>query len=170
MKKRILFSFVTMCFCMAFVSVSMAGNLEMPKGPVILTVSGKIAHTNVDSKAEFDREMLMALGMKTIKTMTPWYDHAVVFEGPLGSDLLEKLGVTSGMMKVRALNDYVADVPVNFLQGTGAILAMKADGQTMRVRDKGPLFIIFPFDDRPELKNDSYYVRSVWQIKSIHFE
>lgn len=157
-------------FSFSLSSIVLAGGLADPKGPVILSVTGQIEHTNFDNRADFDRDMLVDLGMATIKTKTPWHDGPITFQGPTGISFLEKIGVTSGVMKVRALNNYVADVPVShFLEG-GAILAMKVDGKFMRVRDKGPLFIIFPFDDRPELQNDSYYTRSVWQIKSIHVE
>jgi hypothetical protein len=37
----------------------------------------------------------------------------------------------------------------------------------MAVREKGPLFIIYPFDSAPELKNARYYSRSAWQLKAI---
>jgi hypothetical protein len=37
----------------------------------------------------------------------------------------------------------------------------------MPVRDKGPLFVIYPFDAQPELRNAIYYSRSAWQLRSI---
>ncbi len=160
-------------FLSLFVFTSAQGyaeGLSHPKGPVILTVTGKIAHTNGEGSAQFDRDMLMNLGMVSFTTGTPWHDRRIKFEGPSGRSLMKALGVTKGTMKVRALNDYVADVPVQDFFVTGAILAMKADGKPMRVREKGPLFIVYPYDSDPDLQNDSYYTRSVWQIKSIHIE
>ena len=41
------------------------------------------------------------------------------------------------------------------------------DGTPMPVRDKGPLFAVYPFDAQPELRNAVYYSRSAWQLKSI---
>ena len=38
-----------------------AGNLPSPTGPVVLTVSGRIANTNAGKTAEFDLAMLEAL-------------------------------------------------------------------------------------------------------------
>jgi len=35
------------------------------------------------------------------------------------------------------------------------------------VRDKGPLFMIYPFDAQPELRSAVYYSRSVWQLSEI---
>lgn len=37
----------------------------------------------------------------------------------------------------------------------------------MSVRDKGPLFLIYPFDDNPDLFDEVYFGRSVWQIAQI---
>jgi hypothetical protein len=37
----------------------------------------------------------------------------------------------------------------------------------MPVREKGPLVIIFPFSDRPELRNAVQYSRAVWQLRSL---
>ena len=47
------------------------------------------------------------------------------------------------------------------------ILATRMDGQLMSVRDKGPLFLIYPFDLDSGLYNEKYFARSVWQIKEI---
>jgi hypothetical protein len=41
------------------------------------------------------------------------------------------------------------------------------DQHAMTVRDKGPLFIIYPYDSNPDLKAQKYYSRSVWQIARI---
>jgi hypothetical protein len=40
----------------------------------------------------------------------------------------------------------------------------------MPVSDKGPFFIIYPFDSFEELKNELYYSRSAWQVRSITIE
>ena len=37
----------------------------------------------------------------------------------------------------------------------------------MAVREKGPLFVIYPFDADPSLFNEKYFNRSVWQVKAI---
>jgi hypothetical protein len=40
----------------------------------------------------------------------------------------------------------------------------------MEIADKGPLFIVFPYDDVEEVRNALFYSRSVWQIHSIEIE
>jgi hypothetical protein len=44
---------------------------------------------------------------------------------------------------------------------------MKRDGEEMPIRDKGPLFIVYPFDSAEELQSEQYYSRAVWQVKEL---
>jgi len=147
-----------------------ASALEAPQGNVILTVGGNISQSNVDGEAHFDRQMLEALEQHTLTTATPWTEGVSTFEGPLGRALLDAVGAQGTTLKVIAINDYSAEVPVSDLQQLPVILAMKADGVNLRVRDKGPLFVIYPFDDDASLATEVYYGRSVWQIKRIEVE
>ena len=66
-----------------------------------------------------------------------------------------------------ALNDYRVDIPVADVQRFDVILARLLDGQPMAVREKGPLFVMYPFADHAELRNAVYYSRCAWQLKAI---
>lgn len=147
-----------------------AADLPQPQGRVILTVSGNIENTNAPGEARYDRAMLEQLESRVTETTTPWFEGKKSFEGPLGRALLDQVGAKGEVLKVQALNDYVADVPVKDFYDYDVILAMKLDGKKMRIRDKGPLFIIYPFDEHEELRNELYNNRSVWQIKAIRVE
>jgi hypothetical protein len=50
------------------------------------------------------------------------------------------------------------------------LLARLLDDKPMAVRDKGPLFIIYPFDSSAELRTTVYFSRSAWQLKSIEVQ
>jgi hypothetical protein len=149
------------------VSVVQAHELPAPQGDVILTVSGNITRTNGDGLARFDRAMLQDLQQGTITTATPWFEAAHDFSGPLGMALLDAVGAQGANLRVIALNDYAATVPTSDLRDLGVVLATRLDGQVMSVRDKGPLFLIYPFDDNPDLFDEVYFGRSVWQIARI---
>ncbi|SEN53429.1 hypothetical protein SAMN04488003_12026 [Loktanella fryxellensis] len=144
-----------------------AADLPSPTGPVVLTVTGQIAHTNADGTAQFDQAMLDALPQRTTTAVTPWLEGSHSFSGPLGSALLDAVGADGARLRVVALNDYAADVPAQDLRDFDVIFATAIDGQALTVRDKGPLFLIYPFDERPELFNEVYFGRSVWQIVRI---
>ncbi|HCQ7773629.1 oxidoreductase, partial [Enterobacter kobei] len=51
-----------------------------------------------------------------------------------------------------------------------AILALKVNGEYMRIRYKGPSFIVYPYDSLPELNNQIYYSRSAWQVSKMKIE
>jgi hypothetical protein len=50
------------------------------------------------------------------------------------------------------------------------IVAHKMNGQSIPVKTKGPLFIVYPYDSKPELRALTYYERSAWQLKSLTLE
>lgn len=54
-----------------------------------------------------------------------------------------------------AIDDYKAEGPIADLTEKGAFLAFAADGRRLTVRDKGPLWLLYPFDARPDLKRKS---------------
>ena len=144
--------------------------LPVPQGDVILTVSGNIAHTNVGDEAHFDAAMLEALPTRTIETHTPWTDGPNCFEGPLARALLEATGADGESVRVRALNDFAADIPVANFYDYDVILALSRNGEPMPIRDYGPIFVLYPFDDHPELLNETIRFRSVWQVVNIHVD
>ncbi|MCH8808257.1 MAG: hypothetical protein IH993_00260, partial [Proteobacteria bacterium] len=43
-------------------------------------------------------------------------------------------------------------------------------GEILRTRSKGPLWVIYPWSERPELRTQVVYGRSIWQIKELMVE
>ena len=37
----------------------------------------------------------------------------------------------------------------------------------LTVRQRGPLWVIYPWSDQPNLQNEVYYSRSIWQLKAL---
>ena len=141
--------------------------LDAPKGPVLLSVTGDLNHPNDGSAASFDLALLRALPQTSFSTKTPWYPAPRKFTGVLVRDLLDAVGAKATVARAIALNDYRAEMPVDELIKNGAMVACLLDDQPMPVREKGPLVIIFPFSDRPELRNAVHYSRAVWQLRSL---
>lgn len=154
-----------LCAWLLLTPVAMA--LEPASGRVLLTVAGDITTANVGAEAHFDREMLLALPQHETVTATPWHDGVVHFTGPLARDLLAAVGAQGRTVRITALNDYSASIPVDDLHDHDVILAMTLDGEPLRVRDHGPIFVIYPFDDSPKLLNEEILMRSVWQVNRI---
>lgn len=144
-----------------------AAILATPTEKRILTITGKISNTNDGDAAVFDRPMLEAIGMSDIETATPWYTGAVHFEGVRMDALMRHVGATGESVTATALNDFSTDIPTSDFSRFGVILALKRDGVYMPVRDKGPLFIIYPYDSATELRSQKYYSRSAWQVSRL---
>ena len=141
--------------------------LEPPTGVVLLTVGGRVRNANDGRRAQFDMPMIEALSQQTVVTRTPWFSKARRFTGPLLRDLLSAAGAQGTMLRLVALNDYQVDMPFDDAQRHDVIVARLLDDKPMSVRDKGPLFVIYPFDTRPELRSAIYYSRSAWQLRTI---
>ncbi len=144
--------------------------LAAPKGKVILTITGMIAIKNAPNGAAFDRAMLDAMPKTTIKTATPWTEGQQVFEGIALKTLIAAVGGTGGTVRALALNNYAYEIPLADATKYGAILAYKQNGREISVREKGPLWIVYPLDDFAEIRNIEYHSRMVWQIKELQIK
>lgn len=144
-----------------------AQTAEVPTADVVLTLSGRLRHHNAAQAFHFDMPMLERLPQASFSTRTPWYAQARRFTGPLLRDVLRVAGAQGRVLRARALNDYRVDIPFDDAQRFDLLLARLLDGTPMPVRDKGPLFAIYPFDAAPELRNATYYSRSAWQLRAI---
>ncbi|MGU9869667.1 MULTISPECIES: molybdopterin-dependent oxidoreductase [Kluyvera] len=147
-----------------------ADELATPTGKVLLTMSGNIENKNAAGKAVFDLASLEKLGMVSFQTTTPWYNGRTTFTGIPLQKLMDYVGAKGSVVKVTALNDYTTIIPLSDFKKYNVILAVKVNGEYMRIRDKGPLFIVYPYDSIPELNNQVYYSRSAWQVSKMSIE
>jgi hypothetical protein len=136
-------------------------------GTVILEVRGRIGRRNGADAARLDAAALRALPQKQVTTAMPWYDTRQTFSGPTLQAVLELAQARGERLRLIALNDYSVDIPLSDLVRYQPVLAHQLNGKALSVRDKGPLFLVYPFDQHPEIKNDVYYGRSIWQVATI---
>lgn len=102
------------------------------KPKALLTISGLIGRVNNEAKHTYDFSEAAYLDLPTtsITTVTPWTPTSV-FVGPLAVDVLRVVGVTSGILIFRALDDNSAPTPWEDLVRYGGILAHSKDGQRL---------------------------------------
>ena len=141
--------------------------LDKPTGRVVLTVSGAVSQANSGANAVFDMGMLEKLPQKTFSAQTPWYPTPVSFTGPLLRDVLAAAGAKGSKITAVALNDYKTEIPFDDALKFDPIVARLMNDKPMPVREKGPLFIVYPFDTKAELRTETYYNRSAWQLNSL---
>jgi hypothetical protein len=111
--------------------------------------------------------MLEGMAQRSITTRTPWYEGPRKFTGPLLRDVLQAAGAKGTTIRAVALNDYKVDIPFEDAMKFDVVMARLLDDKPMPVRDKGPLFIIYPFDDKAELRVPQYFARCAWQLRTI---
>lgn len=143
------------------------GKLPSPTEQPILTIEGNIGVTNAEGKALFDRAMLEEIGLVAIETTTPWFDGSVKFEGVPAHRLMEIVAAEGTEVVAVALNDYRTIIPIADFREHGVIVALKRDGEYMSVSEKGPLFIVYPYDSDPHLQSQQFYARSAWQLARL---
>lgn len=146
-----------------------AQSLGTPKGAVLLTVTGEIGRTNRDGAMAFDRAMLKALPQTSFTTTTIWTEGAHRFTGVQLADLLDAVDAEGETLWAAALNDYEITMPVADARD-GALVAYAMDGEPMSVREKGPLWIVYPYDSNVAYQTETIYARSIWQLNRIRIE
>jgi hypothetical protein len=150
-----------------FTGAAVAGKLTLPTGTPILTIEGAISNHNKDQSAILDIDMLDALPGREAAMETPWTNGITSFSGPLAREVLDFVGAEGTTLRVRALNDFEAEIPMSDFRNFDVILATRINGERISVREKGPIFVIYPFDKEPQLYTERYFNRSVWQVMSI---
>lgn len=142
------------CLAVGFASASVAQE-------VILEV------TQGEDVQGFDRAALSAIGLESFETTTIWSEGPQVFEGVPLYLLMAHLDVSDGMLRATAINDYTVEIPVSDAVADGPMVAMLLNGEEMSVRDKGPLWIVYPYDLNADYRSEVIYSRSIWQLDRI---
>ena len=143
---------------------------RQPTQAVVLTVTGQIGRHNAPQQFLWSMAMLEALPQHSFTTMTPWASQALQFSGPLLRDVLQAVDARGQRLVARALNDYSVHIPLQDAQQHDMLVATRMNGQAMSVRQRGPLFVVYPFDSKPELKSSTYIERSIWQLRAIEVQ
>jgi hypothetical protein len=119
-----------------------------------------------DGKAsQFSLEQLKSLASTHVPTREPHQnstDAIFDFQGVLVSTLLEKAGIAANAEEVTfvAFDAYRAPVSVADLRRYPVLLAMQKNGQPIPRAEGGPLYLVFPISQYPELRQK--YPNTLW--------
>lgn len=141
-----------------------AAGIPVPEGKVLLKIKGKLSHPNVGDEVHLDLESLKALPVVEFTTHTPWSTDPQTFTGVTLFNLFEAIGASPESFVATALDDYKFTVNNLDVKRYPVIIAYLEDGKEISVRKLGPLRIMFPFDDYPELMTHINESSSVWQL------
>lgn len=130
-------------------------------GETVLTITHNAQTKSLDMAA------LEALGTETFETTTIWTEGVQTFQGVPLHHLTQEFSIEDGTLLATAINDYTVEIPVSDAVENGPIVALRMNGKEMSVRDKGPLWIIYPYDADEDYQTEVIYSRSIWQLDRI---
>jgi hypothetical protein len=137
---------------------------EAPEGTVLTVVPGPGAEP-----VHFTDADLAALPTVTFATGTIWTEEVHEFSGPSLATVMAAAGIPEGALQVRltALNHYSVQIELSQVEDDAPIVANRIDGAAFSVRDKGPLWIVFPYDSEARFRSETVFALSVWQLRHI---
>ncbi|MEO6299214.1 MAG: oxidoreductase [Paracoccaceae bacterium] len=161
------FRIILCCFLVALTCAARAQDLPPLTGPVVLTVTGLDVAAFPGGKLELDVPMLQAIGATRFTTSTIWTEGSHVYTGVLLKNLQDRIKSGDHALKFIALNDYSVEIPAQDISDDAPMLAYAMDDAPMSVREKGPLWVLYPFDADAKYRTDTTFSRSIWQLDRI---
>ncbi|MBV0911136.1 molybdopterin-dependent oxidoreductase [Rhodobacteraceae bacterium ASV31] len=145
--------------------------MPISEDDILLTVSGELdlpeTSRSDSTSIVFDRAMLEALPEHSFTTTTIWTAGEQTFTGVALAELLAHFGIEGRLIKAVALNDYSVDIPFDEIGPDAPIIAYERNGGAMSVRDKGPLWVVYPYDLDDSYRTELVYQRSIWQLDRL---
>lgn len=152
-----------------------------PSGAVILTVAGKIAHSNrgplepkrdgflnhhevaFERALQLDRQMLAGLEQGAVRARPSALSAAATFTGPLLHEVLKLAGANPATVRFLALDGYGAELTGPDLRDKTWILATEMDGRPLALGGLGPIWLMRPPASGVELAEEEGR-RWVWAL------
>lgn len=138
-----------------------------PTGEVVLTITGGPNSAGEAISIAYDLDGMKALPVTQFETSTTWTVGVKKFQGVELKALLDLLKVEKGTLSATAINDYRIEIPIAEIEAGGPMIAYLMDGEHMSVRDKGPLWLVYPFDSNPKYQSEVVFSRSIWQLNRL---
>lgn len=157
--KRGIVKAVGLCLAVAF-TITMTSSRGFSQSDLPLEVVLSDGQRHVLSLSELDD-----MEQIVFETGSIWTDGKHRYSGVSLYKLLEHFGAKGTVLRMIALNDYSIEMPIEDLEENAPIVATRVDGETMTVRDKGPYWVIYPFDASPRYRTEAIHARSVWQLQ-----
>ena len=128
-----------------------------------LTLTGKVPGGEVTLL----RDEIAKLPQHELTEQPTSFPAAIVFKGPLLTDVLKLAGATGADATLAAADDYKVDITREEMAKYSPILAIEKDGARMAPDDFGPFFVMWPFKEKPEIDNELFQGKAIWAVVKI---
>lgn len=149
---------------------SVADVLDTPTGPVVLRVDGNVTAANVETATVFDLAMLKSLGTESFSSKTEWTEDTHIFTGVPLKVLIEKVGASGDEILAMAADGYAISIPMTDLDRYSILLIYAIDGKELDPADKGPLWVMYRWDQMSPQEIEDKSPNAVWQLQQLTFE
>ena len=138
------------------------------KAQIVLTVTDL---NDAEVINEYTLEDLDKLTQAIVVTTNEFVDGSAEFSGPLARDVLTRVGAQSDQSaKFVAINEYEIALPIEEFFEYDVILATRMEGELLPRRTKGPIWLIYPMSDHPELQDARFNAKLIWQVEKIEVQ
>jgi hypothetical protein len=131
-----------------------------------LAVSGRVPGGQVILSAE----QLQALPQRELTQQPTNFPEAHRFRGPSLSDVLKFSRAEGKDAKLTAVDDYQVTITGDEMARYDPILALELDGVSLIGHDFGPYFVMWPFREKPEIDNEAFQAKAIWQVIKIEVQ
>ncbi|MFP2768544.1 molybdopterin-binding protein [Oceanisphaera sp. KMM 10153] len=138
--------------------------------PVVLTLFGDIQLDERQyDRLDFTLSELQALPQADIITAHPWVTRPHHYRGVDLNRLMARLFGHRRVVTLylETLNGFSVAVDWSKLSPFGSIIAWQDDELVMSRRNKGPLWLMLPFDRVPEVQQADFLHFMAWQLRGI---
>ncbi|MEZ5668508.1 MAG: oxidoreductase [Alphaproteobacteria bacterium] len=148
-------------FGAVLLGVSAAAQAESDRGLEVVGLAG--------GTVSLDLDQIESMGSTRLETTTVWTDGQQSFVGVTGADFVAAIGASGEAVLTHAINDYEVVIPFAVFAAETTLIAYRRNGEPMSVRDKGPLWIVFPFDADAMFQSDTYRSYAIWNLDRVEF-
>jgi hypothetical protein len=131
--------------------------------------------TPAATAAEFTLDELRAMGETRFATSTPFTKGEQEFVGVTGAQIVAAMEAKGAKVDAKSVlavanNDYSIVIPFEVFAQPTTLVAFAQNGSPMSVRDKGPFWIVFPYDSDAKFVSSSYQSYSIWGLERLDFQ
>lgn len=165
--KRIINSITAALFFICVLTFMTLASASQAASDVVLTVELVGPDGAVNSSQSYTMDDLRALQLASFETETIWTEGVQSFTGVTLASFVQDLGLKGGEIEAIAINEYSVKIPVSDAVNGGPIIAFERNNAPMSIRNKGPLWVVYPYDSDPAFQTEAVYSRSIWQLEKL---
>ncbi|MGR3463511.1 oxidoreductase [Limimaricola sp.] len=157
-----------------FIAATMGGAAAADfRAPVVIEPDVLQVGREGEELVSFGLKALDALPQVKFDTSTIWTDEINTYSGVPVAVLIEEAGLADrlsdedAVLELIALNDYRVRIPLAEIEDNLPIVATRVDGRTFSIRDRGPYWLVYPYDRAPEYRTEDTFKRSIWQLTQM---